>query len=147
MYQADFWMVWHLCLLESPNGFADPKENAICLITELHSVPTLPPIYIPQQGFIVPFQIDVLISNSPIFLWFPLLIPFLEMLLLLVSSLPFPVEVRHLRGSISLRSSFTTPAIYQKRGTVLETQQTKILSQRCTKVLPFPQHSCGTLNT
>lgn len=66
MYQADFWIVWHLCLLESPNGFADSKENAICLITELHSAPALPPSYIPQQGFIVPFQSDVLIPSSPV---------------------------------------------------------------------------------
>lgn len=69
-------------LLESPSGFADPKENAIFLITELHSVPALPPSYIPQQGFIVPFQSDVLISNSPVFLWLSLLIPFPELMLL-----------------------------------------------------------------
>lgn len=109
MYQADFWIVWHLCLLESPDGFADPKENAICLITELHSVPALPPSYIPQQGFIVSFQSDVLISNSPVFLWLPLLIPFPELLLSFVSPLPLPVGVRDLRGETlpSLRSSFT----------------------------------------
>lgn len=111
MYQADFRMVWHFCLLESPNGFADPRENAICLITELHSVPTLPPSYIPQQGFIVPFQSDVLISNSPVFLWFPLLIP---LLLFLVCPLPLPVGVRPLGGSVSLRSSFTQPCYLPK---------------------------------
>lgn len=141
MYQSDFWMVWHLCLLESPNGFADPKENAICLITELHSVPTLPPIYIPQQGFIVPFQFDVLISNSPIFLWFPLLIPFLEMLLLLVSSLPFPVEVRHLRGSVSLRSSFTYPPLLSTKREELFWKHSKRKSCHKDAQRSCPSHS------
>lgn len=66
-YQADFWIAWGLFLSESPNEFADHKENTVCLITELQSVPSLPPSYVPHQGFIVPFQIDVLISHSPIF--------------------------------------------------------------------------------
>lgn len=59
MYQADFRMVWHLCLLESPNGFADPKENAICLITELHSVLALPPppIIFPNRDLLFLFNL------------------------------------------------------------------------------------------
>lgn len=143
MYQADFWIVWHLCLLESPNGFADPKENAICLVTELHSVPALPPSYILQQGFIVPFQSDVLISNSPVLLWLPLLIPFPELLLLPVSPLPLPVGVRHLRGSVSLRSSFTCPPLLSaKREELLWKQSKGKYCHKVAQVLPLPQCSC-----
>lgn len=53
MYQADFWIAWGLLLSESPNEFADHKENAVCLITELQSVPSprLPP---PPQSYSSP---------------------------------------------------------------------------------------------
>lgn len=81
-----------------------PSASLLSCILFLLYLP--PPNYIPQQGFIVPFQSDVLISISPVFLWFPVLIP---QLLLLVSPLPLPVGVRPLRGNVSLRSSFTYP--------------------------------------
>ena len=57
MYQADFWIAWGLFLSESPNEFADHKENAVCLITELQSVPSLPPRLYSSPGIYCSFSI------------------------------------------------------------------------------------------
>lgn len=95
MYQADFWIAWGLLLSESPNEFADHKENAVCLITELQSVPSPrpppPPVIFLTRDLSFLFH---LMFQSPIPPSLPLLFPFPELLLLLLSLLPLPAGVR-----------------------------------------------------
>lgn len=106
MYQADFWIAWGLLLSESPEEFADHKENAVCLITELQSVPSLPPpvIFLTRD---LSFLFN-LMFQSPVPPSLPLLFPFPELLLLLLSLLPLPAGVRRSHGVV-LRSAFNCP--------------------------------------
>lgn len=57
MYQTVFWIAWDLFLSENPIGFADHKENAVCLISELQSVPFLPPQLYSSPGIYCSFSI------------------------------------------------------------------------------------------
>lgn len=57
MYQTDFWIAWGLLLSENPTEFADHKENAVCLISELQSVPSLSPQLYSSPGIYCSFPI------------------------------------------------------------------------------------------
>lgn len=143
MYQADFWIAWGLLLSESPNEFADHKENAVCLITELQSVPSPrpppPPSHIPHQGFIVPFPSDVSISHSPVFA--PLVSLSRAAALTFVS--PAAASWSETLARVVLRSAFNCPPpLAAEREEMPHERGKRKHCRKAAQVLSFPKRSC-----
>lgn len=142
MYQADFWIVWHLSVRKPKWICRSQRKSHLphywaafcsCCTSQLYS-PT---------GIYCSFLIWCFNIQFP---RLPVVVPVDSLsraAALTCVPLPLPVGVRHLRGSVSLRSSFTCPPLLSaKREELLWKHSKGKCHHKVTRVLPFPQHSC-----